>query len=111
MEGFNGALESGVGASRLWIPGHASATNDEVGAGGIQAYLRPRNTIFVPIAHAGCCRRTKVSKIRVHWLTEGFRSRLCRHLSPGWGQAPALHFSFDSRQVPARQGSKIGCIG
>ena len=34
--------------------------NDEVGAGGIQAYLRPRNTIFVRIAHAGCCRRTKV---------------------------------------------------
>ncbi len=34
--------------------------NDEAGAGGIQAYLRPRNTIFVPIAHAGCCRHTKV---------------------------------------------------
>ena len=34
--------------------------NDEAGAGGIQAYLRPRNTIFVPIAHAGCRRHTKV---------------------------------------------------
>ena len=34
--------------------------NDEAGAGGIQAYLRLRNTIFVPIAHAGCRRHTKV---------------------------------------------------
>ena len=39
----------------LWIPapyrgtGHAfDRRNDEAGAGGIQAYLRPRNTIFVP---------------------------------------------------------------
>ncbi len=46
----------------LWIPapyrgtGHAfdrrndeeGGRNDEAGAGGIQAYLRPRNTIFVP---------------------------------------------------------------
>ena len=35
-------------------------TNDEAGAGGIQAYLRRRNTIFVPIAHAGWGRHTKV---------------------------------------------------
>ncbi len=27
--------------------------NDEAGAGGIQAYLRPRNTIFVPRAMCG----------------------------------------------------------
>ncbi len=51
----------------LWIPapyrgtGHAfDRRNDEAAAGGIQAYLRPRNTIFVPIAHAGCRRRTKI---------------------------------------------------
>ena len=42
----------------FWIP--AFAENDEVGAGGIQAYLRPRNVIFVRIAHAGWCRHTKV---------------------------------------------------
>ena len=33
------------------------------------------------------------------------------HRSPGWGQAPALHFSVDPRQVPAHQGMKIGCMG
>ena len=31
----------------------------------------------------------------VHWLMEGFRCRLCPPPTPGWGQAPALHFSFD----------------
>ena len=46
--------------------------NDEVGAGGIQAYLRPRNTIFVPIAHAGCCPAHQGMKIRVHWLVGEF---------------------------------------
>ena len=30
----------------LWIPAFAGMTKR--GAGGIQAYLRPRNTIFVP---------------------------------------------------------------
>ena len=33
--------------------------NDEAGAGGIQAYFEAGNTIFVPIAHAGCRRHTK----------------------------------------------------
>ena len=33
---------------------------DECGAGGIQALLRLRNIIFVPIAHAGRRRHTKV---------------------------------------------------
>ena len=49
----------------LWIPAFTGMTsargrNDEAGAGGIQTYLRPRNTIFVPIAHAGRRRHTKV---------------------------------------------------
>ena len=49
----------------LWIPAFAGMTNwgsrnDEAGAGGIPAYLRLRNTIFVPIAHAGCRRHIKL---------------------------------------------------
>ena len=51
----------------LWIPapyrgtGHAfDRRNDEAAAGGIQAYLRLHNIIFVPIVHAGCRRHTKL---------------------------------------------------
>ena len=34
--------------------------NDECGGGVIQAHSTPRNIIFVPIAHAGLRRHTKV---------------------------------------------------
>ena len=31
----------------------------------------------------------------MHWLVEGSGVVRAPHPSPGWGQAPALHFSFD----------------
>ena len=64
-----------VGATLpLWIPapyrgtGHAfdrrnddwGSRTDECGGGSIQALLRLRSIIFVPIARAGCRRHTKV---------------------------------------------------
>ena len=54
-----------VGATPpLWIPASAGMTiggrNDECGGGGIQALLRLRSIIFVPIAHADCRRHTEV---------------------------------------------------
>ena len=55
MEVFAGHLQP---IHHPWIPaphrgtGHASdRRNDEAAAGGIQAYLRPRNTIFVPMTN------------------------------------------------------------
>ena len=59
----------------LWIPAFTGMTsargrNDEAGAGGIQTYLRPRNTIFVPIAYAGWRRHTQGMKIGLRWLVE-----------------------------------------
>ena len=48
----------------------------------------------------------------VHGLMEGFRCRPCTPPFPWLGtRAPALHFSFDPRLVPAHQGTKIGCVG
>ena len=47
-----------------WIPAFAGMTiegrTDECRGGGIQALLRLRSIIFVPIAHAGWRRRTRV---------------------------------------------------
>ena len=34
----------------------------------------------------------------VHWLMEGSGVVCATHPTPGWGQAPALHFSCDPRQ-------------
>ena len=71
------------------------------------SYFRTNGSCRLPPAHQGMD--------WVHWLMEGFRCRLCPpHPHPwlgtspsptflfrpwavvvGWGQAPALHFSFD----------------
>ena len=37
----------------------------------------------------------------VHWLMEGSGVVCATHPAPSWGEAPALHFSFDSRREPA----------
>ena len=82
--------------------------NDEVGAGGIQAYLRPRNTIFVRIAHAGCCRRTQGMKTRscdLVWRV-GTADSATPHSDPSGGQAPALHFLIP----PSTIGLQLGRI-
>ena len=46
--------------SRLRGNDELGVRNDECGGGGIQALSGPRNIIFVPIAHAGWRRHTKV---------------------------------------------------
>ena len=56
MEVFAGHLQP---IHHPWIPafagnddlGYGAGRNDEAAAGGIQAYLRPRNTIFVPMTN------------------------------------------------------------
>ena len=61
--------------------------------------MKPRNSSFVPIAHAGCRRHTKVEKLELcFWFSELARRILPRPTpTPAGDKPPRYIFSFRHR--------------